>query len=976
MSQEVSITLNGKEVKVAAGTTIRNAAKANGIDIPTFCYDERLKPYTSCFLCVVEVEGRTNFVPACGTSVLDGMVIHTDSERVQKTRKMSLDLVLSDHAGDCIAPCEATCPSNVDIQGYIAHISNGQYAEATKLIKEQNPLPVVCGRICPHPCESQCRRGLVDETIAINPLKRFASEYELEQGPYLPPCEPDTGKHVAIVGGGPAGLSSAYFLRQAGHAVTIYDMKSRLGGMTRYGIPSFRLPWDKLDSEIKAITDLGVTVHLNQKLGQDFTIEELKANGADAVLLAIGAFKPKKMWVDNEDLPGVVGGVDFLADVVEGTHERGTRKTACVIGGGDTAMDCSRVALRAGYKVTLLYRRTQAEMPAAGYEQEETIEEGVEFRMLTAPVKVIEKDGQAVGMTVVTMELGEPDAGGRRRPIPIEGSEEDLSFDLIIPAIGQDPDISCVENEKERPETTKWNTFTYDQTTMSTSIAGVFTAGDCAWGPETVIRAVGEGKQSAKAINLFLEGADVKLTRPYEISRGRVEDLDMADYSPRFEHKKRAQEVTHPPEQRLGDGGYEPINLGLDEATALAEASRCIECGCSARFNCDLRDYSTEYNASEKTFAGQKRKYEEDIRHPLIKIEADKCITCGSCVRICNEVRDISALSLENRGFFTKIVPSFNDTLQEAGCDACGMCHDVCPTGAMGLNTGKFGGPWSTDTNVTTCTSCSVGCAIKVHVRDGVVTKIESVVEDSTNGGVICRDGRFSFLLRDQLTGNLSTAISAEVDNAKELYKAAGTANVIVSANLTAEQIFAAKKVSEAKGGSLHYLSGEEQSSSTKPNAKVQGKANLSLLKKLGATPYNGNTADLLIAVGVTVAKGSAKLIEINSFGNGGADAKIPLADSLRTVGSFLNAAGELCFLETQIPQDGAENAHLAAISGLTLELSELRSGLASAVPELASALAQSKQRKAQSELTPELDNVQEDGKTAGLNAHMSGLNL
>lgn len=976
MSQDVTIKLNGSEVKVPQGTTIREAAEQNGISIPTFCYDERLKPYTSCFLCVVEVEGRKNFVPACGTQVAEGMSILTNSERVEKTRKMSLDLVLSDHAGDCVAPCETTCPSNVDIQGYIAHIANGQYEAATKLIKERNPLPVVCGRICPHPCEAQCRRALVDEPVAINPLKRFASEYELDNGPYMPPCAEDTGKKVAIVGGGPAGLSAAYYLRQAGHAVELHDMMPKLGGMTRYGIPSFRLPWDKLDNEINSIIDLGVDVHLESKLGRDFTIEQLKADGADAVLLAIGAFKSKKMWVDNEDLPGVVGGVDFLGDVVLGKHER-KGNTACVIGGGDTAMDCCRVALRAGYKVTLLYRRTQEEMPAADYEQHETLEEGVEFRFLTAPVSVIEKDGKAAGMRVVTMELGEPDAGGRRRPVPIEGSEEDLPFDLIISAIGQDPDITCVENEKEKPETTKWNTFVYDQKTMATSVPGVFTAGDCAWGPETVIRAVSEGKQAAKAINLFFEGAEVKLTKPYQISRGKLEDLDMADYSPRYEHKKRAKETLFPPEQRLANGGYTPINMGLDEATALAESSRCIECGCNARFSCDLRDYATEYGATETIFAGQNRAYDEDKRHPLIKIEADKCITCGSCVRVCNELRDISALALENRGFFTKIVPSFNDSLQTAGCDACGMCHDVCPTGAMALNTGKFGGPWETDTTVTTCTSCSTGCALKVHTRDGLITKIESVVEDSTNGGVICRDGRFGFMLRDQITGKASLADAGELAKAKELFAAAGSVSCVVSANLTVEQIFAAKKVAQAKGGKLFYLAGEAKASSNKPFAKVEGKANLSLLKKLGATAYNGESADLLIALGVTVAKGSAKLIEINAFGNGGADAKIPLADALRTEGSFLNAQGELGFLTSAISQAGSENAHLAEVTGLAgLSLAELRQGLAQEVTELAGALSQVNLRKAATSLSADLADVAQDGRAAGLAGYMESIGL
>src|SRR3989339_169746 len=230
MSNSVKVTINGKEVQVGAGTTIRKACEDSGLKIPTFCYDDRLKPFSSCFLCVVEVEGARGMTPSCSTLVTEGMKIKTESQKVLDTRKTCLDLILSDHAGDCIAPCEATCPSNVDIQGYIAHVSQGNFAAATKLIKEQNPLPVVCGCICPHPCESQCRRALVDEPVAINPIKRFASEYELAHGPYVPPVGAETGKKVAIIGGGPAGLSAAYYLRQKGHAATIYEGLPHLGG--------------------------------------------------------------------------------------------------------------------------------------------------------------------------------------------------------------------------------------------------------------------------------------------------------------------------------------------------------------------------------------------------------------------------------------------------------------------------------------------------------------------------------------------------------------------------------------------------------------------------------------------------------------------------------------------------------------------------------------------------------------------------
>ncbi|MBF0156549.1 MAG: FAD-dependent oxidoreductase, partial [Magnetococcales bacterium] len=472
MSETITVTLNGKTLEAKPGLTIRDLAKSQGVTIPTFCHDDRLKPFASCFLCVVQVANARTLLPACSTRIAPGMVIETDSETVTHSRKVALDLLLSDHAGDCIAPCEATCPANIDIQGYIAHIANGNFAAAVRLIKERNPLPVVCGRICPHPCESQCRRGLVDEAVAINPLKRFAADYELSNGPFVPTPGAETGKRVAIVGGGPAGLSAAYYLRLMGHAVEIFEALPHLGGMARYGIPRFRLPWDRMDREIQVILDLGVTVHHHQRLGRDFTIADLKARGFGAVLLAIGAHKAKPMRVENEDVPGVMGGVDFLRKVVLGeTVEVGNR--VAVLGGGDTAMDCARVARRLGASVTLLYRRSQAEMPALPMEQEETHEEGVEIRYLTAPSKVLVRDGRAYALEVITMELGEPDESGRRRPVPMVDSEEVLEFDLIIPAIGQDPDMDCVAGDPAKPETTRWRTFVYDEKTMVTSQEGV-----------------------------------------------------------------------------------------------------------------------------------------------------------------------------------------------------------------------------------------------------------------------------------------------------------------------------------------------------------------------------------------------------------------------------------------------------------------------------------------------------------------------
>ncbi|UZJ40988.1 NAD(P)-binding protein [Prosthecochloris sp. SCSIO W1101] len=985
MSDIVTITLNDKEVKASAGATILAVAKANGIHIPTFCHDDRLKPYASCFLCVVDVEKARGLLPACSTQVMPGMVIRTDSEKVRKARKMALELMLSDHVGDCVAPCEATCPAHIDIQGYIAHIANGNPEAAVRLIKKSNPLPVVCGRICPHPCESQCRRGLVDEPVSINPLKRFAAEYELQNGAFLPETAPDTGKRIAIVGGGPAGLSAAYYLRQMGHAVVLFEALPELGGMVRYGIPRFRLPWDLLDNEIQAILDLGVEVQTGKKLGEDFTIASLKEDGFDAVLLAIGAHLAKPMRVPNDEAEGVIGGIDFLRKVVLKEPVEVGKKVA-VIGGGDTAMDCARVARRLGAEVTLLYRRTQAEMPALPMEQEETMEERVEFRFLTAPTEVVLDDtGRASHLRVISMKLGDPDESGRRRPVPVEGSEEDVPFDLIISAIGQDPDISCIQKDTEKPETTRWNTFVYDENTNVTTQEGVFAAGDCAFGPNTVIRAVGEGQRAAKAINLYLAGAEVELKNEYAISLGRIEELEMEDFAPRYTHKKRIEDTVFPHEERLKDGGWDAINKGLDEIQAMAEASRCIECGCNARFDCDLRKYATEYGADEKRFTGEKRKYNDDTRHPLIKIEGDKCITCGSCVRVCLEVRGIGALSFIDRGFGTRVGPNFDDPLQLTGCDACGMCIDVCPTGALSPNTGKEAGPWVAMETITTCTSCSRGCGLNVGAAEERVVRVTSVDGDPVNNAVICAEGRFGYQL---LGGKASQVDQSSVEEAREILAAAEGLAVVISPRLTIEQTYAAARLARSFGGKLFYLLGEDTAFETQERGeygKKAGEANVALLERLQATGLKKGEAlgaDTVLLVGTEIeTTEDQKVIEINPS-RGNADAYFALSHPLRTEGMIINRDGDLGIVRAVLPKSDHElDCHMLLVELAGEEslagLDALRNQLADEIEELSMIRAHGKgERLCKSGLEPVLKSVMPDSREGAFAEHLKAIGM
>ncbi|MBF0297671.1 MAG: FAD-dependent oxidoreductase [Oligoflexia bacterium] len=969
----ISITLNDKEVRVPEGITILEAAKREGIEIPTLCYNHRTHPFTSCFLCVVEVEKARNLPPACATKVLPGMVISTHSQKVVDTRKMALDLMLSDHAGDCVAPCHLSCPARTDVQGYIAHIANGDYVSAVKLIKSRLALPVVCGTICPNPCEKECRRGIVDEPLAIRALKRFASEFDLKEGAYMPAVAATaTGKKVAIVGGGPAGLASAYYLRQEGHEVHIFEELSMLGGMTRYGIPKFRLPWDKLDAEINSIVDLGVHTHMNKKLGRDFTITDLKRDGFDAVLIAIGAQGSKSMGVDNEHVAGVVGGVDFLRRVVMGENFSHPKSVA-VVGGGDVAMDCARVAKRLGAKVSLLYRRTQAEMPALPIEQHETEEEGVEFKFLVAPLAVItDEAGQAKALKVNHMQLGDADSSGRRKPVPIPGSEQELAFDLIISAIGQDPDLTFLNNESDETKlnSTKWKTIVYDTKTMCTSVPGVFTAGDCAFGPDTVVRALGEGYQAAKAIHLYLGGNEIKFNEEYRISKGRIAELNKEDFAPRFEHKKRAQEVIYPAEKRLSGDGYAAINVAMNNAKSVAEATRCIECGCSARYSCDLRKYSTEYAATEQAFVGEKRKYEVDNRHPLIRFEADKCITCGNCVRLCREVRQISALTFVNRGFKTHIAPNFEDALQSTNCDACGMCIDVCPTGAININTKtKEDGPWDFDNKktITSCTACARGCALNVTLVDGKIRRVQSVDEDVVNSALICAEGRFSHQLLRGKESKINKRLQDKemtkaIEIAKKTLDTASKSNklaVVISPFMSIEDMYALSTYTKLKKAKLFYLtvtsSGKSGNKKSKtafeansaptvyPGSKLDGDLNSSILKMLKAEAINvDKSSDLkklhgktLLAVNTYLdsklipasVSASTKIINISNFDTGKkALVNISCTEMMESVGCFMNIDGNLTLLNKSAGLSLYEYSIHKIISLLAAELEFLSS--------------------------------------------------
>ncbi len=680
----VKVTIDTQEYMVDESGTILDAARSNGIDIPTLCHDEQLEPFGSCWLCVVEVEGeRRPLVPACATKIREGMVITTKSELILNARRLCLELLLSDHYGDCLPPCQAACPAGVRVKDYIDLIRDGKYQEAVEVIKENNPLPAVCGRVCVRPCELACRRNLVDEPVAIDFLKRFVADLEMGDSLQSTVYSPQSmdGKRVALVGAGPASLSCAYYLAGMGYGCTIFEALPEAGGMLRYGIPEYRLPKDVLDKEIASICGHGVEIRCNTALGRDFSIDSLMNDGFEAVFVGIGAHGSYRLGVDNDGSDGVLSAVDFLRDMGL-NKEIKLKGRVAVIGGGNSAIDAARTSLRLGAdEVMLVYRRSRAEMPANEIEINEAEHEGIKYHFLTAPVRVIAENNRVQGIECIKMELGEPDASGRRAPVPVQGSEFTIDVETVIAAIGQFPETACLAGEQD-VQLGRGKTIVVANN-MAVGRAGVFAAGDAVSGASTAIEAIAGGKRAALAIDQYLRGevSSEKLLKEFNVSKGSLDEVDRGEFEG-IEKQARVKMPELEITERLK--GFDEVELGLSQTDASLEADRCLKCGCNAVDKCYLRSYGIEYGVSLDKFKdGKVHHYLIDNSNPAILRDPNKCIRCGRCVRICLEIKGIGALGFVNRGFETTIEPTFGKPLAETGCDSCGKCAASCPTGAL-----------------------------------------------------------------------------------------------------------------------------------------------------------------------------------------------------------------------------------------------------------------------------------------------------
>ena len=529
------------------------------------------------------------------------------------------------------APCKQGCPAGVDIPRYIRLISEGKFEDALAVIKEKIPFPGVVGRVCPHPCEIKCWRSEIDEPIAVNALKRCAADNMICAISNRWSGNKSTGKGVAIVGSGPAGLTAAYYLAKVGgHSATVFEASPKPGGMMRDGIPDYRLPKDILEAEIEAIQNVGVDIKTNTDIK---SIDKLFEEGYDAVFLAMGAKRSLKMGIEGEDLTGVLDGLSFLREVNSGKKFNLGTKVA-VIGGGNLAVDSARTALRLGSKeVVIAYRRSKEEMPASFAEVEDAIFEGVKMCFLTVPESINKTNGK-LKLNCMRVELGAPDASGRRRPIPIQGSKFSMDLDSIISAIGYVPDVPKNFNLRVNGE----NTLQVNPDTLATNREGVFAGGDVVSGPTSVILAIAAGRKAAASIDKYLGGSgviseDLAFWRIPASTTWEESILNIPrNKMPLLDDQKR-------------NSSFGEVELGFTKEMAMIEAKRCIKCG----------------------------------QRIQIRVNVDLCRNCSTCQMVC---------SLTYQGVFnpanSKIVIEADKIGYKDNCvGGCSLCIDYCPYGVL-----------------------------------------------------------------------------------------------------------------------------------------------------------------------------------------------------------------------------------------------------------------------------------------------------
>lgn len=478
-----------------------------------------------------------------------------------------------------ISPCQHTCPVGINIPKYVAHIATGKYLEAIDTIRERNPFPAICGRICHHPCEGRCRRGELDESVDIRALKRFAADWYFDHAIELPepvPFPKTKSQKIAVVGAGPCGLSCAYFLAQMGYPTTVFEVLPVGGGMLSVAIPDFRLSREVIEKEIEYIIKCGVEIKFDTPINVNFTVEDLRKSSFEAVFIAAGAQRSQRIGIPGEieDLEGFYHGLRFLRDVKVGKPVRIGRRVA-VIGGGNVALDASRTSLRLGAdEVDIFYRRSREEMLVTEVEYNEALAEGVRINFLVSPTRIVSDKWKVTGLQCIRMMLAEPDASGRRRPIPIPGSEFFVEADTVIAAVGQAPDLSFLPPDSAL-ERTRWERLVVDENRLATNLPGVFAGGDFVSGPGMVIDAIAAGRRAAIAIEKYLRG-DTSRVEIYDLKPSAIEEVISKEEEETWEPQFRPEMTRLPIEERKRS--FKETELGFSEEKAKIEAKRCLRC--------------------------------------------------------------------------------------------------------------------------------------------------------------------------------------------------------------------------------------------------------------------------------------------------------------------------------------------------------------------------------------------------------------
>jgi NADPH-dependent glutamate synthase beta subunit-like oxidoreductase/formate hydrogenlyase subunit 6/NADH:ubiquinone oxidoreductase subunit I/ferredoxin len=708
-SPPIRIEVDGRVVEGVQGQTILEVCRDNGIEIPTLCYEPKLPGFGACRMCVVEVEGEEHPPISCSRQAEAGMKVQTQTDAVRRLRRTNLELIFSDHNAYCLPPCQNKCPSHIDIPGFLKQNAEGNFRESARIFKRTIPFPSILGRVCPAPCEEHCRRDEVDEAIAIRDSHRYAGDQVikamLDEGvdPPLPfEQSAPTGRRVAVIGSGPAGMAAAYYLLINGHDVTVLERDPAPGGMLRYGIPQYRLPKvEVLEAEYESVTRLGGKIVCNQELGVDFTLDDLQFQGYDAVLVAIGCYDTNKLGVPGEDAAEVLDGLEYLRTATLGLPYPGHKgKRVVVIGGGFTSMDCSRTSIRQGAaEVTLVYRRDMKDMPASN-EVHEAIEEGVTAIFQAGPVRVLTDDaGNVTGVEFIRMKLGEPDASGRRRPEPAPGTEFTVPCDRVLLAIGQGPELDWIGPGSEGPTASRNRRLQADAVTFETGRPGVFATGDVRIGAATVVQAIAEGRRSAYAVDAYLKGHDLASIKTRQtLAEPQPEFLSIVPFTAEVKEPRYRLTALEAEERR---DSYVEYEIPYSVEQIVAESTRCLQCTCEAIGYCDLRRLGIEYGTTlqtleprpnmgaglrsvgENRFTGVNHDYVRDDSHAFILREPARCIDCGRCANVCAEVVGAACYDFMRIGFDTLVTTPLDMSLNDTPCVSCGRCAETCPTGAL-----------------------------------------------------------------------------------------------------------------------------------------------------------------------------------------------------------------------------------------------------------------------------------------------------